>query len=155
MQELIVEGAFRTNLDGRAFLRRDCTSPDGARLLIFFTDENIRKLNDAPMWLMDGTFKTVSPLFEQLYTIHGYLHGHVFPFVYCLMTRRTQMAYEALLEKVLNFAADMGLALKPKTVSTDFELSTINAIRSLLPSSEVHGCLFHLCQSVWRRVQHL
>lgn len=86
MQELIVEGEFRTTLDGREFLRCDCTSPDGARLLIFFTDENIRKLNDAPIWLMDGTFKTVSPLFEQLYTIHGYLHGHVFPSVYCLMT---------------------------------------------------------------------
>ncbi|CAN7943601.1 unnamed protein product [Ixodes hexagonus] len=98
------------------------------------------------MWLMDGTFKTVSPLFEQLYTIHGYLHGHVFPFVYCLMTRRTQMAYDALFEEVLNFAADMGLALNPKTVSTDFELAAINAIRSLLPSSDVHGCLFHLEQ---------
>ncbi|KAH7944599.1 hypothetical protein HPB52_021814 [Rhipicephalus sanguineus] len=68
--ELIVEGEFCTTLDGREFLRCDCTSPDGARLLIFFRDENIRKLNDAPIWLMDGTFKTVSPLFEQLYTIH-------------------------------------------------------------------------------------
>ncbi|KAL1437141.1 hypothetical protein MTO96_049129 [Rhipicephalus appendiculatus] len=155
VQELIVEGEFRTTLDGREFLRRDCTSPDEARLLIFFTDENIRKLNDAKMWLMDGTCKTVSPLFEQLYTIHGYLHGHVFAFVYCVMTRRTQMAYEALLEEVLNFAADVGLALNSKTVSTDFDLAAINAIRSLLPSSEVHGCLFHLCQSVWRRVQHL
>lgn len=65
------------------------------------------------------------------------------------------MAYEALFEEVLNFAADMGLALNPKTVSTDFELAAINAIRTLLPSSDVHGCLFHLCQSVWRRVQHL
>ncbi|KAH7978070.1 hypothetical protein HPB49_004358 [Dermacentor silvarum] len=71
------------------------------------------------------------------------------------MTRRTQMAYEALFEEVLNFTADMGLALNPKTVSTDFELAAINAIRSLLPLLDVHGCLFHLCQSVCRRVQHL
>ncbi|CAN7989387.1 unnamed protein product [Ixodes hexagonus] len=155
VQELMIEGEFRTTLDGWEFLRRDCTSAGGARLLIFCTDENLRKLNDAPMWLMDRTFKTVSPLFEQLYRIHGYLHCHVFPFVYCLMTRRAQMAYEALFEEVVNFAADMGLALNPKTASTDFVLAAINAIRSLLPSSDVHGCLFHLCQSVWRKVQHL
>ncbi|KAH6925734.1 hypothetical protein HPB50_009270 [Hyalomma asiaticum] len=141
VQELIVEGEFRTTLDGREFLRCDCTSPDGAQLLIFFTDENIRKLNDAPIWLMDGTFKTVSALFEQLYTIHGYLHGHVFPFVYCLMTRRTQVAYEALFEEVLNFAADMGLALNPKTVSTDFELAAINAIRTTLFPQEASDLL--------------
>ncbi|KAH7953648.1 hypothetical protein HPB49_010856 [Dermacentor silvarum] len=71
------------------------------------------------------------------------------------MTRRTQMAYEALFEEVLNFAADMGLALNPKTVSADFELAAINAIRSLLPLSDVHGCLFHLYKFVWRRVRHL
>ncbi|KAH7972827.1 hypothetical protein HPB52_017735 [Rhipicephalus sanguineus] len=53
------------------------------------------------------------------------------------MTRRTQVAYEALFEEVLNFAADTGLALNPKTVSTDFELAAINAIRTLLPSSDV------------------
>ncbi|KAH7972602.1 hypothetical protein HPB52_013888 [Rhipicephalus sanguineus] len=65
------------------------------------------------------------------------------------------MAHEALFEKVLNFATDVGLALNPSTVGTDFELAAINAIRTLLPSSDVHGCLFHMCQSVWRRVQHL
>ncbi|KAH7934890.1 hypothetical protein HPB52_001832 [Rhipicephalus sanguineus] len=31
VQELIVEGEFRTTLDGRDFLRCDCTSPDGAQ----------------------------------------------------------------------------------------------------------------------------
>ncbi|KAH7953647.1 hypothetical protein HPB49_010855 [Dermacentor silvarum] len=62
VQELIIEGEFRTTLYGREFLRRDCTSADRARLLISFTDENLRKLNDAPMWLMDETFKTVSAL---------------------------------------------------------------------------------------------
>ncbi|KAH7978071.1 hypothetical protein HPB49_004359 [Dermacentor silvarum] len=35
VQELIIEGEFKTTLDGREFLRHDCTSADGARLLIF------------------------------------------------------------------------------------------------------------------------
>lgn len=53
VQALIIEG---TTLDGREFLRCDCTSTDGAWLLIFFTDENSNDLNDTPVWLMEGKF---------------------------------------------------------------------------------------------------
>ncbi|CAN7977155.1 unnamed protein product, partial [Ixodes persulcatus] len=42
MQEFIIEGEFRTTLDGREFLRCHCPSADGARLLIVHG----RKLED-------------------------------------------------------------------------------------------------------------
>ena len=74
----------------------------------------------------------------------------MFPFVYCLVTQRTQMACEALLEEVLNFAADFGLALNLKTMSTDFELAAIKLYSVVAPVVRCAQFLFHLCQSVWR-----
>lgn len=42
---------------------------------------------------------------------------------------------------------------KPKYIISDFEIGAINAIVKFLPDSTVHGCFFHLCQSVWRHIQ--
>lgn len=154
IEHLDIVGEFRTTLDGLPFLRCDCTCEDGTRLLIFYTEDNLRDLATADMWLMDGTFKTVSRLFDQLYTVHGYMDPTTLLLVYRLMSRRTQLGYQRLLHELADTAAGMGLDLNPSTVVTDFELAAINAVRIEFPSSNVHGCFFHFGQTLWRRVQH-
>lgn len=45
--------------------------------------------------------------------------------------------------------------LKPSYVITDFEIGAINAAKKYFPLAKMHGCFFHLCQSLWRRIQQL
>ncbi|KAG0422830.1 hypothetical protein HPB47_001352 [Ixodes persulcatus] len=41
------------------------------------------------------------------------------------------------------------------TVVMDFEKAEENAFRECIPDVDVHGCLFHFAQSIWRRIQEL
>ena len=41
----------------------------------------------------------------------------------------------------------------PDTIMIDFEQACISAIPNVFPNSSVGGCLFHLCKSIFRRVQ--
>ncbi len=43
----------------------------GKRLIIFATDEQLRILFTSSHILMDGTFDSAPPHFEQIYSIHG------------------------------------------------------------------------------------
>ena len=43
--------------------------------------------------------------------------------------------------------------LKPKTVMVDFEQAAIKAVKNVFPESDVFGCFFHLCQSIYRHIQ--
>ncbi|XP_025425471.1 uncharacterized protein LOC112694265 [Sipha flava] len=38
-------------------------------------------------------------------------------------------------------------------ITIDFEKAVILAIEKVLPKVKVHCCYFHLCQSVWRKIQ--
>ncbi|XP_064458848.1 uncharacterized protein LOC135369112 [Ornithodoros turicata] len=151
IDDLVLGDDHRRSLQGKLFLRYDTICDDGSRVIVFCTDENLAYLESSTTWLMDGTFKTVSRLFEQLYTIHAYVQGSLFPLVYCLMSRRTQLAYQQLLRDVVDLAAEQQILLSPRAIVVDFEVAAINAVRVELPDTNVHGCFFHLCQIVWRR----
>ena len=43
--------------------------------------------------------------------------------------------------------------LNPETILTDFELAVINAFQEVFVGVDVHGCLFHLSQNIYRKVQ--
>lgn len=45
--------------------------------------------------------------------------------------------------------------LNPRFCIIDFELTAKAAIISAFPHVEVRGCFFHLCQSIWRKIQDL
>ena len=45
-------------------------------------------------------------------------------------------------------------SLTPVSILTDFEEGTMNALATVFPHATVHGCLFHLGQSLWRRIQN-
>jgi hypothetical protein len=40
------------------------------KMMILSTPSNLLHLQEADYWIMDGTFRTVPTLFQQLYTIH-------------------------------------------------------------------------------------
>lgn len=61
------------------FLAYD-SGAEADRILIFSTQGNLDLVRRSNHWHGDGTFKTVPPLFEQLYTIHGLEDNKSFDF---------------------------------------------------------------------------
>ncbi|CAF3849720.1 unnamed protein product [Rotaria sp. Silwood1] len=147
--------AYCTTLSGMHFAK-DIT--DGTqRILLFTTSENLKWLQEAKFWIMDGTFKTVPTLFRQLYSIHapagGSVNFRIVPLVYALMTMKSEELYQRLFQELNEAAEEHGLELKPDFVLTDFEKGSINAVKSEFSSAQSKGCHFHLGQAVYRQVQ--
>ncbi len=68
------------------------------RILLFTTNENLKWLQEAKFWIIDGTFETVPALFRQLYSIHapggGNVNSQIVPLVYALMSTKTEELYQ-------------------------------------------------------------
>lgn len=128
------------------------SGPGDDRLIIAGCAELLDGLARSSLWLADGTFKVTPSLFFQLYTIHFVFSPGVAPAaVYCLMTSKTEQAYNV----VLNRVKQMIPAAAPSKVLVDFERAAMNAFRHNFEQCSVTGCYFHLCQSVLRKVNEL
>ena len=138
---------YRETADGRNFLLVDTNDDD--RILIFGTEEGVAMLGNYENWFMDGTFKTVPPLYLQLYTIHSLVDGRTIPAVYALLPDKRRTTYERLLTSLVALNAN----LAPATVMTDFELGAQSAVKDVFPDAQAKGCFFHFAQAVYRKVQ--
>lgn len=58
-------------------------------------------------------------------------------------------------EDVFKIVSERLPDFKPDYIITDFEIGAINAATKYFPDAIMHGCFFHLCQSVWRHVQNV
>ncbi|PIK44132.1 hypothetical protein BSL78_19020 [Apostichopus japonicus] len=138
-----------TIINGMPFLRYDNERND--RMLIFGSEASLGFLAQSQHWFMDGSFQTSPPQFAQLYTIHGLGGGRNVVGAYALLPNKRQDTYvEMLLQLQLQ---QMTNNASPTSVLTDFELGAIGAVRTVHPNAARKGCLFHLSQSVYRRVQ--
>jgi hypothetical protein len=156
IEDITIPEDMKVTLDGSNFLVKDSTVGED-RILLFTTVANIRNLERSRLWIMDGTFKTVPTLFRQLYTIHGRIGGiensRIMPLVYALMSRKTRECYERLFQDLIDFSNEQDIHLQPQFILTDFEQAAINAANTKFQSAQNKGCLFHLAQSVYRKIQ--
>ncbi|KAG0439943.1 hypothetical protein DMUE_2097, partial [Dictyocoela muelleri] len=105
--------------------------------------------------VMDGTFKTSSSSFYQIYIIHCSFSGQSFPLLYCFLNRKTEVVYTRILEIIKARLNESDINFEQQFVQIDFEQATFNAIRSVFPSSRIGGCYFHFGQALWSRAQRL
>ena len=105
--------------------------------------------------LVDGTFKYCPTFFLQLYTIHGTENGHYMPLVYCLLPNKAQNTYMKMLSIIKDCCTERDLQIKCRTFHADFEKAVHNSIKEHFPGSSVKGCIFHLGQAMWRKIQEL
>ena len=66
---------------------------DHDRMLIFSTDENLDAMVSNTNWFIDGTFKCAPEIYYQVFTVHVFIHGAVFPVVYALLPNKQQATY--------------------------------------------------------------
>lgn len=129
----------------------DSGSQDPGRILILGDMNLLYVLENAEVWLGDGTFAVVPSIYFQLYTIHAKVGSKYPPCVYFLLPNKTQATYLQMLEALANIIPDAN----PQTILTDFENAAQNAFRQVHPNADIKGCLFHLGQSVQRKVAEL
>lgn len=67
------------------------------------------------------------------------------------MSRKTENAYTALFNKILNLEPEW----QPQTIIIDFERAAMASIRTLFPNTVVRGCWFHSSQALWRKVGNI
>lgn len=149
LAELTIPENYTLTLDNEQFLMHDSGKDDEDRFLIFSTQKNLQLLAQSKRWYSDGTFKTVPEVFFQLYTIHAEVYGTVVPLVYVLMPKKTEQMYTKMLEQLLILQP----TLAPDSVLTDYEIAAINAFTAIFRNVTVSGCLYHLSQSIYKRVQ--
>lgn len=103
---------------------------------------------------MDGTFKVVPRLFQQLYVIRVKKDNTYITCVYALMVQRRQFDYEVLFTAIRDRINELNLVLNVRHILTDFETAPRRAITDVLGNHvEFHGCFYHLTQSTWRKVK--
>ncbi|XP_018495047.1 uncharacterized protein LOC108864260 [Galendromus occidentalis] len=151
--DIVVEGLYGKTLSDEDFLLFDDGLED--KILAFGTDEMFSILCESPTVFMDGTFKVVPHLFLQLYTIHSFHKGQMFPLVFFLLPDKTKETYRRMFSLLKNHADAKGMVFAPRTFQLDYEVATLRAIQLEFPLSEIKGCNFHFSQSLWRKVQHL
>jgi len=152
LKELIIPPKFTTTLDGKPFLLYDSYSQNQEipRILIFSTTENLDMMVDCEHLYIDGTFTSSPSIFYQLYTIHGVQYSNVLSSVFALLPNKTEEIYIRLFKKILELRPE----LNPTSIMLDYEQATINAVKKVLPQTEINGCFFHFCQSIWRHIQN-
>ncbi|CAF1103796.1 unnamed protein product [Rotaria sp. Silwood1] len=144
---LVIDPLFMKTNRNRTFLQFD-SGPIDQRMLIFTTKKQLKILENGNYIYLDGTFDVVPELYFQLYTIHVKYLDHILPAVYILLPGKKQRLYKAMLQEIKNLVPNFD----PPNVMIDFERASMNAIKSLFPTSNLNGCFFHLCQNIYRAV---
>lgn len=133
------------------FLQYDSGKDDVNRMVIFASDKGLDDICLYNNWGCDGTFKVCPSIFYQLYTIHIVVGEICVPRIFALLPNKSQVTYHQLFSRLLYLRPNVN----PASVMLDFEKASMNAINMLFPEAQLSGCLFHLCQSVYRKIVEL
>nr|XP_018904747.1 PREDICTED: uncharacterized protein LOC109035536 [Bemisia tabaci] len=110
-------------------------------------------LCNSPTIFTDGTFKTTSNQFAQLFTVHAIFMNFVFPVVFCLTQQKDEETYREIYRQLRLLAEDFQLTLNPQISMSDFELANLNALRGSFDGISIRGCLFQFIGELQKEQQ--
>jgi hypothetical protein len=154
-QEIDLSPDVLTMNDGNSFLLSD-DSDSGERIIVFSGKTGKEVLNSKSDFFMDGTFKSCSKQFAQVYTIHAdygssETETNIHPVAFAFLPNKKKLKYIRLFRIIRKHVPEWS----PKNVTVDFEAAAISALRVVFPSAKVNGCHFHIKKCLWRKVQEL
>ncbi|KAJ1531327.1 hypothetical protein ONE63_000011 [Megalurothrips usitatus] len=135
------------DLEGSMYLR-SVWGNDGSHNIIFISWRSLELMKQVPILFADGTFY-IAPSIDGCYQVFTLVavYGHtVIPLCWCLMERKTEAAYVAVLTYLRNHMVRWNFI----RVVCDFEDAIINAFTRVF-GVQVQGCLFHSAHAM---VQH-
>ncbi|XP_052124336.1 uncharacterized protein LOC113216462 [Frankliniella occidentalis] len=140
--------------DGRDnFYAASVNAADGSHCVIFASRRMINfAARNMDYFFGDGTFQVLPAIPDltrasQVYTVVGNWNHHIIPIATVIMTRRTESAYDAVLQALhalLNGAPNV------RKIVTDFEPAAQNAWEDNFPNAELQGCFFHVVRAFIR-----
>ena len=123
---------------------------------MFTTEQNLNTLSAAEMFAhCDGTFSICPCLFYQLFTIHCFKHGKLFPMVYFLLPNKRRVTYNNAFLLLKEVSQNYGFTLMPTYVKPDYELALVQSLQISFPNCTFKGCYYHFAQAIWCKVQNL
>jgi hypothetical protein len=117
-------------------------------IIIFSCFTKLQFLCSVDVLYVDGTFQYCTKFFCQLYTIHEYKNGQYIPLVFALFPNKSSAVYCHMWKFILEKCGEFNLTFEPKE-------SMHIAIRETFPLVKISGCLFHLKQAWYRKLQNL
>lgn len=121
----------------------------------FSTETNLKALCDVTKIYMDGTFKSCTKYFLQLFTIHGFRNGLYVPLVFLILPNKTLETYTKAFQYIVSYCTSLQLNFQPAEIFVDFEVAIHTSVKCVWPNAIIRGCRFHLAQSWWRKIQQL
>jgi hypothetical protein len=100
-------------------------------VIVILGDSNfISRFSGAPGFsvVMDGTFKSSSTSFYQVYIIHGDFNGQSFPLIYCFLNGKTERLYEKTFNLIRETLEIRNVRFQPTKIQIDFEKAAFNAV---------------------------
>lgn len=137
------------------FLWRD----DKSKMLIYASKTKLSMLKGRrfSFVFMDGSYKSCSKEFCEIYTVHiMFTNGETIPVFHCMLPNKKEETYSICFNKLNSvFISFTGSPLfSPQTSCfLDFESSAFNALLQFTPS--IHGCSFHYMKSIYQRIVKL
>lgn len=100
----------------------------------------------------DMTFKIVPKGFSQVLIVMIYSQGEktYVPIFYVLLQSKAELAYYHALQMVI---CACNWELDPKSITCDFEVTFINALRTQFRGVDIVGCFFHFKQALRRKLK--
>lgn len=145
--ELVIPEACMTTFNGKEFLVFD-SGANQSCILIFASCRNLQLLAGSDHWYMDGTFKMVLPLFEQLYIVHVIQYHNVVTALFALLSDKSEDTYNHLFGQLKL----MHPGIAPTSIMTDFERSAFIATQAEFPNIQNRGCFYHFNQCIYRKI---
>lgn len=142
---------YRTLANGENFVLFDSGVGDSNRIIVFGTERSCSIISQGQHWFADGTFAIAPEIFFQLFTVHVLMNGQIIPCLYCLLPNKTQDTYRRLWTELKTIVPTGN----PSSIMMDFEKAAINAVQDVYPNANIQGCLYHLSQNIYRKVQSL
>jgi hypothetical protein len=68
---------------------------------------------------------------------------------------KNRTIYDNIYSHLIRAVFDLDLSFSAEMIMMDFKLTAVNSARSAFPNISIKGCLFHLNQSLWRKLQEL
>lgn len=100
--------------------------------------------------------ESVPKIFCQLVTFHTKYKQRGCPCVHVLCSSKSCETYLLMYSELKNSFVKAGFhSVRPRSLNVDFELGMLNAIRVNYPNFAIHGCYFHFCQAVYRKLSEL
>lgn len=126
------------------------------KILIFGTPLAKKYLKKFKKFYGDGTFRVVPSVFYQLYTLHVDLSEeddemvNFVPLLYILLSAKDQQTYVRLFTILKN-----QFSVNIEHYKCDYEIATINGLRSVFPEVIISGCYYHFAHAVWKMSKKL